>query len=79
MEILADGGLIENLRRKNEEMTEYKISLIPGDGIGPELTEATLKVLEAVEKKFGLKFKIIEAPAGDIALETLGAALQQKP
>ena len=36
-------------------MTEYKISLIPGDGIGPELTEATLKVLEASEKKFGLK------------------------
>ncbi len=56
-------------------MTEYKISLIPGDGIGPELSEATLKVLEAAEKKFGLKLKIIEAPAGDIALETLGAAL----
>ena len=51
-------------------MTEYKISLIPGDGIGPELTEATLKVIEATEKKFGLKFKIIDAPAGDIALET---------
>ena len=38
-------------------MTEYKISLIPGDGIGPELTEATLKVLEAVQKKFGVKTK----------------------
>ena len=48
-------------------MTEYKISLIPGDGIGPELSEATLKVLEATEKKFGLKFNIIEAPAGDCA------------
>jgi 3-isopropylmalate dehydrogenase len=56
-------------------MTEYKISLIPGDGIGPELSEATLKVLQATEKKFGLKFNIIEAPAGDIALETLGQAL----
>ncbi len=56
-------------------MTEYKISLIPGDGIGPELSEATLKVLEAVQKKFGLELKIIECPAGDIALETLGNAL----
>jgi 3-isopropylmalate dehydrogenase len=56
-------------------MTEYKISLIPGDGIGPELSEATLKVLQATEKKFGLKFKIMECPAGDIALETLGQAL----
>ena len=75
LEILADGGLIENLRRKDEKMTEYKISLIPGDGIGPELTEATLKVLDAVQKKFGVKLKIIEAEAGDIALEKVGAAL----
>ena len=56
-------------------MTEYKISLIPGDGIGPELSEATVKVLQASEKKYGLKFKIMECPAGDIALETLGQAL----
>jgi 3-isopropylmalate dehydrogenase len=56
-------------------MTEYKISLIPGDGIGPELSEATLVVLESVQKNFGIKLNIIEAPAGDIALETLGAAL----
>jgi 3-isopropylmalate dehydrogenase len=56
-------------------MTEYKISLIPGDGIGPELSEATLKVLQATEKKYGLKFKIMECPAGDIALQTLGQAL----
>ncbi len=56
-------------------MTEYKISLIPGDGIGPELSEATVEVLQATEKKYGLKFKIMECPAGDIALETLGAAL----
>ena len=58
-------------------MKEYKISLIPGDGIGPELTEATLKVLEAVEKKFGLKLNIIEAEAGDIALERRGVALPE--
>jgi 3-isopropylmalate dehydrogenase len=59
-------------------MTEYKISLVPGDGIGPEVTEATLKILQATEKKFGLKYKIIEAPAGDIALETLGKALPEE-
>jgi 3-isopropylmalate dehydrogenase len=56
-------------------MIEYKISLIRGDGIGPELSEATLKVMEAVEKKFDLKLKIIEAEAGDIALEKRGVAL----
>jgi 3-isopropylmalate dehydrogenase len=56
-------------------MTEYKISLIPGDGIGPELSEATLKVLDEVQKKFDINLKIIDCPAGDIALQTLGAAL----
>jgi 3-isopropylmalate dehydrogenase len=56
-------------------MTEYKISLIPGDGIGPELTEATLKVLDSVKKKFGIQLKIIEAQAGDATLNERGAAL----
>ena len=56
-------------------MTEYKISLIPGDGIGPELTEATLKVLDAAQKKFGIKLKMIEAEAGDGTLAKRGAAL----
>jgi 3-isopropylmalate dehydrogenase len=59
-------------------MKEYKISLIPGDGIGPELSEATLKVLKATEEKYDLKFEIMECPAGDIALETLGQALPVK-
>jgi len=58
-------------------MTEYTISLIPGDGIGPELTEATLKVTDAVAKKFGVKLKMVDAPAGDIALEKTGKALPE--
>ncbi|HUK85056.1 MAG TPA: isocitrate/isopropylmalate dehydrogenase family protein [Candidatus Acidoferrum sp.] len=59
-------------------MTQYIISLIPGDGIGPELTEATLKVLDAVQKKFGIEFKIVEAEAGDGTLAKTGAALPQE-
>jgi 3-isopropylmalate dehydrogenase len=58
-------------------MKEYKISLIPGDGIGPELTEATLKILDATEQKFGLKFNIITAEAGDICLEKRGVPLPE--
>ena len=58
-------------------MTEYKISLIPGDGIGPELTEDTLKVLDSAQKKFGIKLNIIEAEAGDGTLAKTGAALPE--
>lgn len=56
-------------------MTEYKISLMPGDGIGPELTEATLKVLAVVQEKFGIKLTMIEANAGDAVLKAKGVAL----
>jgi len=58
-------------------MKEYKISLIPGDGIGPELTEATLKVLDAAQQRFGLKLKMVYAEAGDAVLQKRGAALPE--
>jgi 3-isopropylmalate dehydrogenase len=58
-------------------MTEYKMSLIRGDGIGPELTDATLKVLDAAQRKFGLKLNIVEAEAGDTCFEKRGVALPE--
>ena len=32
---------------------EYKIAVIPGDGIGPEVVRETLKVLDRIGEKFG--------------------------
>jgi 3-isopropylmalate dehydrogenase len=58
-------------------MTEYKISVIRGDGIGPELTDATMKVLDAAQQKFGLKLKMVEAEAGDTCFEKRGVALPE--
>ena len=58
-------------------MTEYKISVIAGDGIGPELTVATLKVLEAAQAKFGLKLNMIEAEAGDTCAQRRGVPLPE--
>ncbi len=58
-------------------MTEYKISVIPGDGIGPELTDATIKILEAIQKKFDLTFKLAFAEAGDTCKEKRGVALPE--
>ncbi len=56
-------------------MTVYQIALIPGDGIGPELTESTMKVLNAVQKKFPVSLDIVEAEAGDACLQKRGVAL----
>ena len=58
-------------------MSEYKISLIQGDGIGPELTEATLKILDAVQQKFDIGLNIIKVEAGDTCFEKTGVALPE--
>lgn len=53
----------------------YKISLITGDGIGPELSDAAISVLDSIDDKFDLKFEVIKLLAGDKALEVTGKAL----
>ncbi len=49
----------------------YKIAVIPGDGIGKEVMEATLHVLEALD----IEFDYIFADAGDEYAEKTGVAL----
>lgn len=59
-------------------MAVYKIAVIPGDGIGPELTYTTLKVLEAVQEIFGLKMEYVFLEAGDSCLKKKGVALPEE-
>jgi isocitrate dehydrogenase (NAD+) len=47
------------------QQQKHTIVLIPGDGIGPEVTAATKRVLEAA----GLSIEWVELPAGAVALE----------
>jgi len=54
---------------------KYRVALIPGDGVGPELTVATLRVLEAVQKRSSLGLSFAELEAGDACLEKTGVAL----
>jgi 3-isopropylmalate dehydrogenase len=53
----------------------YKISLITGDGIGPELSESAIAVLNTIHDKLDLKFDITKLSAGDKALAETGKAL----
>jgi len=59
-------------------MSKYKISLITGDGIGPELTEATLEILDAVQQKFDISLDILKVEAGDRCFEKTGVALPEE-
>lgn len=53
----------------------YRISLITGDGIGPELSASVSAVLEAVGDGPGPRFEVSELAAGDAALRDCGEAL----
>jgi|SRR5579885_882300 3-isopropylmalate dehydrogenase len=55
----------------------YQISLITGDGIGPEISHSVLQVLNAVNDKLGVKVKVTELEAGDISLKKTGKALPE--
>ncbi len=51
------------------------IVVLPGDGIGPEITAEALKVLAAVEKKFGFSVTVEEQLIGGAALDAVGESL----
>ncbi|MEM4311075.1 MAG: isocitrate/isopropylmalate dehydrogenase family protein [Nitrososphaerales archaeon] len=59
-------------------MQKLKVALIEGDGIGPEVSNATLKVLEALKSTFNLNFEIQKVDAGDRCLERKGRALPEE-
>jgi 3-isopropylmalate dehydrogenase len=59
-------------------MSKYKISLIPGDGIGPELSEATLEILNAIQQKFDIELEVIKVEAGDACYEKTKVALPEE-
>ena len=42
----------------------FRIALVPGDGIGPEVVPAAVQVLEAAGKRFGVSFEWKEFPWG---------------
>jgi 3-isopropylmalate dehydrogenase len=46
-----------------------KIAVLPGDGIGPEVTAEAVKVLERLRRDFGLKIEMETAPVGGAAYD----------
>lgn len=58
-------------------MTRYEVSLINGDGIGPEQASAARKILETISDRSTTKFSINEVEAGDAALAKHGKALPE--
>ena len=53
-----------------------RLVVLPGDGIGPEITAATTEVLRAASKRFELDIQIEERPVGHISLRQFGATVR---
>ncbi len=49
-----------------------RICVLPGDGIGPEVTTAGLRVLAAASARFGFAVELDERPFGGAAIDELG-------
>ena len=56
-------------------MAKAKIAVIPGDGIGPEVMEQGVRVLRAVESRFGHEFSLEYGIVGGRAIDECGTAL----
>ncbi len=50
----------------------HSIALLPGDGIGPEIVDQAVKVLQSIARKFGHTFEFTEAPVGATAIDRTG-------
>ena len=58
-------------------MTKYNIAVMKGDGIGPEIVDEALKVLDKVGEKFGHEFVYNEVLIGGAAIDATDECLPQ--
>ena len=54
---------------------EPNLAVMPGDGLGPEVTTEALNVLEAVSERFDHGLNFNEGLIGGVVIDTLGKAL----
>ena len=57
-------------------MARFKIAVLPGDGIGPEVMEQAIEVLHAVEQRFEHTFELTKDLVGGASIDAYGTALR---
>jgi 3-isopropylmalate dehydrogenase len=56
---------------------KFRVTLLPGDGIGPEVMTAAVKTLQVVAKKSHISIELIEKPVGGISIDQSGTPLTE--
>ena len=67
-----------NSKTEEYQLSKYKIATIPGDGIGPEVMQATVMTLRALAEKTGLELEFMLLMAGDAHKEKTGVSLPRE-
>ena len=57
---------------------KYKIALLPGDGIGPEVIQEAVKILKILESKLDFILEIDSVPVGGAGYEATGHPLPEQ-
>lgn len=57
---------------------KYNIALVKGDGIGPEIVDSAVRVLERIAEKYGHEFVFTPYLAGGAAIDEYGVPLPQE-
>ena len=56
-------------------MAQYRVVLLPGDGIGPEITAVARQLLDVVAQRHGFQLTFEEQPIGGSAIDATGEPL----
>lgn len=59
-------------------MGKYKIAVLPGDGIGPEVINQAIEVINVTAEKFGHEFQLKEGKLGGCAIDVYGEPLPKE-
>lgn len=59
-------------------MSKYKIAILAGDGIGPEIMREGVKVLKVIEQRNDVEFELVEAPFGASAYFSHGSSFPEQ-
>ena len=72
---MTPSQILSYIQNDKSDMVKANIAVIPGDGIGPEVTAEGVKVLDRVGELFGHQFDYSYGAAGGDAIDKFGTAL----
>lgn len=57
---------------------KYRVALLPGDGIGPEIADSAVKAAMCAAEKFGFELEFVKAFIGGAAIDAAGTPLPEE-